>query len=357
MHHHLYFSKIFFLVLITIISLLNGCGGTEDDFFGTPKITFIPDGLSGKTTTRFYQHAETVFAGTDKGLYIKSGEYGQWQSAGLSQVEVLDLAILNKDHYLAAIRTATSNPTYQLMETLDAGKTWHNIAHDFGGKNIEGIFSLHYDGDNNALYATGINVLAASFDEGRSWKILDGHWHGFGQPKTVVNRNAATNEIWYGGQNAIEQMALCAYSLDTKEARCFADLIPSPGAIYDIQFDPNHAPRIIVSGDGGIVQSNNHGESWITLINDVNHRSYFNLALDSKNTQTMYTGGMEKEGNTAQPLILEISNNGGKTWTKYRYPSTTIFGGIRSLINVSNGNDTTLYLGLYRGGIMKVNLP
>lgn len=304
-----------------------------------------------------YERNHRKFAATDKGLYVRTEE-GNWQSAGLEQVHVFDLAFLADDHIIASIRETVDEVWIdELTESLDGGQTWQIVEHNFGGEETETVFGLHYDADNEALYATGREALAVSYDGGRSWELLSGIWGGFAQPKHALNRNSSTNEIWYGGQNAIEQMVLKRYSVDSGEEVGFPDLLPSPSVIYGIRFDPTNEFGVYASGEGGVVKTEDNGETWEPLMGDVNHRFYFDLAIDPEEPQTLYTGGWNKNWETPQPLILEISHDGGKHWTQHRHPSETLFGGVRSILASKEANETVLYLGLYGGGIMRATLP
>lgn len=349
-----FFVRSFALVCLSLFFLAS-CGSDDKP----PKADFSiePDGLQGRIVLRLYEHDGQLFAATDRGLYSKVKGSGRWQAKGLADSEVLDIAFLDDEHFLASTsRLVDEIAQYDLQETTDGGATWAAVTHNFGGDtDREAIHGLHYDDDNNALYATGIEVLARSLDEGRNWEILSGEWHGFGQRKTIVKRNPATNEIWYGGQNALEQLVLRVYSLDTEEERSYSDLLPNPSVIYGIQFDATNDQRVLASGEGGVLESTDNGETWTNLLGDVDYRFYFDVALDPDDPQTLYTAGWDKNWDTPQPLILEISKNGGTNWSKYLYPSQSLFGGVRSLLAVKEGERTVLYLGLYRGGIMKVS--
>lgn len=346
------------LLCAFLVTLLGACESNDGD---NPSendhvVTFNHEGLDGREIVHLYEHNTELFAATDQGLFTRS-EDGQWQSAGLSQAEILDIAFIGTDHYIASVRQIIDDPTSAaLMETTDGGQTWQTIEHNFGGDVSETIYALHYDGDNNALYATGVDALAASYDEGRTWELLSGIWGGFGQPLRVVKRNPATNEIWYGGQNAIEQMVLRRYSLDTQEEVSFPDLLPSPAVIYSIHFDSENDYGVYVSGEGGVLKTENNGEDWRTLIGDVNHRFYFDLAIDPLDPDTLYTGGWDKNWETPQPLIFEMSTDDGNSWTEHRHPSDELFGGVRSILATTELGVTVVYLGLYGGGIMKVTI-
>jgi hypothetical protein len=86
----------------------------------------------------------------------------------------------------------------------------------------------------------------------------------------------------------------------------------------------------------------------------VDHRFYFQTALDPSHTQTIYTAGWTKNFDDPPPLILETSNDGGANWTTFEHDDLDLFGGASSISAVIEGPDTAVYVGLFRGGIMKV---
>ncbi|WP_111640472.1 sialidase family protein [Marinimicrobium alkaliphilum] len=337
-----------------LIAFLVGCSGDRLPVYDY-QYAIAFDGLGGHVVNHLYEHEGRLLAATDKGLYTR-GPAGHWQATGLTEVELHDIAILSADHWIASVRETDAEGIFsdRLVESTDGGDSWHSIEHNFGAEEPETLYGLHYDDNNNALYATGVEALAVSLDEGRTWALLDGLWDGFAQPKRAINHNPATNDIWYGGQNAIEQLVLERYSLDTQEAESFRDLMPNPSVVYGIVFDPENEAGVYISGEGGIVKTENNGEDWRTLIGDVDYRFYFGLAIDPNDPQTLYTGGWTKNWDTPQRLIFEVSADGGETWTQHKHPSTTLYGGVRSILATTENDKTVVYLGLYGGGIMRV---
>ncbi|MDQ2075134.1 hypothetical protein [Marinimicrobium sp. ABcell2] len=357
MQTRLFISAAKNLSCVLFVGLLLGCSGDKMPKLEGDRIEYTFNGLSGHVVTHLYQHNDQLFAATDQGLYIKTPT-SHWSATGLMDKKVLAIAILSVDHLIASVRETDDEGIFsdQLIESTDGGETWHSIEHNFGAEDPETLYGLYYDETNNALYATGVEALAVSLDEGRNWELLNGFWDGFGQPKSVVKHNPATNDIWYGGQNGMEQLVLERYSLDTQEAQSFRDLMPSPSVVYGIVFDPENEAGVYVSGEGGIVKTENNGEDWSTLIGDVDYRFYFGLALDPHDPQTIYTGGWTKQEDAPQPLIFEVSTDGGATWTKHQHSSTTLRGGVRSILATTENDATVIYLGLYGGGIMKLTV-
>lgn len=361
MSHYTPKKRISVAFLSVTMSLMIACKH-DDQNRGEPDsdVIFEHQGLGGHEVVHLYEHKGRLLAATDKGLYEKTAA-DSWESTGLDDVKIFDVTFLDEQHFIASIRETQKDDTLnKLVQTLDGGETWEPIDSDFGGEaTVDGpkaAYNLHYDDNNNALYATGTDALAVSYNEGISWNLLSGMWDAFSQPKHALNYNPATNDIWYGGQNAIEEMVLRRYSLDTEEETSFHDLMPNPSVIYGIEFDPENEQGVYASGEGGIVKTLDNGANWITLLGDVDHRFYFHIAIDPADPQTIYTGGWDKNRESPQPLILEISKDGGETWTEHRHPSDTLFGGVRSILATTENDRTVIYLGLYGGGIMEATL-
>lgn len=353
---HSVFNSILFTSLLLALAACDSGYNRDDDADNGSEISFEHVGLTGHEVSHLYEFDEQLFAATNQGLY-KLDAAEQWQSLGLDGSEIQDIAFINKDHFIVSVNDeADAAASGRLVETVDGGNSWQNINHNFGGEQTETIYGLHYDAYNNALYATGITALAASYDNGRSWDLLNGMWGGFGQPQNVVTHNAVSNNIWYGGQNAIEEMVLVRYPLDTQQAQLFSDLLPSPSVIYGIEFAPESAEQVYVSGEGGVLKTHNNGDEWQTLIGDVDHRFYFEIAIDPGDPQTLYTGGWDKGADEPQPLIFEMSVDDGETWTEYRPADDDLDGGVRSVLAREEAGSTVVYLGLYGQGVVKVTM-
>ncbi len=288
---------------------------------------FRHEGLTGRTINHIYQHQDMLFATSDAGLFGKTLGQDNWWSLGLDDHSVQDVVILNDQHWLAAVFAKGPNPFLEpaLLETVNGGANWLEVATDFGGGSGEGIFALHYHAERERLYATGY-ALAVSEDLGRSWELLAGDWGTFSHPLEALNLNPAKDQVWFGGQNAIEQMVLRRHDLATAETLDFPQLLPSPSVVKGITFDPANADRVLVSGEGGILQSLDNGETWTDPLGDVDFRFYFQTALDPDDSRTVFTAGWTKIFDEPQPLIVEISTDGGDSWAKYELDDPDLFG-------------------------------
>lgn len=349
-----------FFPCLGFILLLSACGSDPDAEISPPQeapFTFQHQGLTGITVNRLYQQQDWLLAATSDGLYLSHGD-GSWQQAGLAGYSLFDVVAITEQHFMASSYRQDDDGYfhYLLFESYNAGADWLEVKHQFGfAGEEEGIYGLLYDAEKSRLYASGIEVLAYSDDFGLSWQIIHGFWGGFGQPKSALAYHAQHNELWYGGQGAMENPVLFQIPLDGSEATIYPTLFPAPAVVYGIRFVPNDADTLYISGEGGIVKSTDYGNHWHNLLGDVDYRFYYDLAIDPADPQRLFTAGWDKKFDEPQPLILEWSYDGGANWQRYQYPAAASFyGGVRSMLLVQEQDATVLYLGLWRGGIMRV---
>lgn len=359
--------KAWHIAGLMVLGLVAGCGGSSGGGDGNqpPPVVEQPEfrheGLAGLRVSRVYQHGDQLFAASDDGLFGKAVGSSAWQRIGLAGYEVHDLVILDPQHMLATVVFQPDPEIFQdamLYESVNGGANWLPVENDFGGgfsQNI-GIWALHYDPQSGRLFAIGQDALAVSEDTGRSWELLDGIWDGFSPPNTALD--AAAGQVWYGGQNAFEQMVLRRHDLASGTTIEFnAFLLPPPATIHGITIDPANPSRLLASGEGGILQTFNNGQTWSRPLGDVDHRFYFQTALDPADARIIYTAGWSKEFDLPQPLIVEISRDSGASWSSYELDDPDLFGGALSILAVAEDGRTVLYVGLFRGGIMKVVPP
>ena len=147
------------------------------------------------------------------------------------------------------------------------------------------------------------------------------------------------------------------YDPSSGESVLMSRLLPSPSTIKGITFDASNSDRILASGEGGILESLDNGANWENLLGDVDFRFYFRVVLDPEDGRTLYTAGWDKIFEEPQPLIVEVSRNDGATWEKHNLDNPELFGGVWSLMAVSEDARTVIYAGLYKGGVMKILLP
>ncbi|SNY45215.1 hypothetical protein SAMN06297280_0852 [Arsukibacterium tuosuense] len=349
--------------------LISACGGSSSSAVQeppppppvspTPPVSLSYQGLDGFIINELYQHSGVLVAASDDGVHRQNSS-GNWIAAGLEGYDVMAMSLLTEQHWLAStVKTNQDDlPAYLLFESFNGGSDWHEVDYQFGqaGEN-EAIYALLYDNAEQVVYATGIDVLASSTDMGQTWKAVHGDFGGFGQPKSALTQSADGQTIWYGGQGAIENGVFYQYDVTTRQAILHSDLFPNPSSIKAIRYAPDDPQTVYVSAEGGIVRSNDHGQSWQAVLDNVNFRFYFDLIIDPDNPERIYTAGWAKNFTEPQPLIIEWTDDGGASWQQYEYPEQAFFGGVRSMILVEENQQQVIYFGLFKGGIMRMPLP
>ncbi|MBT0587064.1 hypothetical protein KIU71_11620 [Alteromonas sp. SM 2104] len=272
-------------------------------------------------------------------------------------------------HYIASIEFRDN---FYMAESLDFGESWDYVGSNFGEADGGGIIiiqsvelsekmhALAYDNETGMLFATGFNVLASSNDLGRTWHILSGEWQGFAKGFSALTIDPHGAAVWIGGQNAIEQSQLYSYDLSSQvlsEHSSMTDMNGEPGTVKNIRFHPDEPSTIYASGEPGIIFSDDAGKTWRDFYLNEDSKFYFGLLIDSIEPSRMYTAGWVKAFEQPQPFLLEISTNGGDTWSVHEFESTeAIYGGVWSMYAEHTEAQSNLYFGLFKGGIMSVSI-
>ena len=351
-----YFVKTVVSVFLSLHLLACGSGGgslerpTPTPQPAVPQPKFAQSGLESRTVNRLLVTESVIYAATDAGLYAQID--GQWQLRSQADWHVLDMVRFGERHLLVS---ASQKDKSLLAETKDDGLNWQIIEHNFGGMEGEPARRLVLHQGN--LYGVGYDVLAVSEDRGRHWRILAGGWNGFARGMSALAAHPTKPDVWYGGQGAIENIVLRKLDTETLAEESYpdiVDLLPMPSTVKSIVFHPANPEQLYVSGEGGIILSQDYGQSWQALRTNENYRFYFGLLLDSRDPDVMYTAGWKKDYDNPQSLILEISRDGGDTWQNYQHPDSNLFGGVYSMGSRNEQGKEVLYLGLFRGGVMRV---
>ncbi|TRY33873.1 WD40/YVTN/BNR-like repeat-containing protein [Aliiglaciecola sp. M165] len=358
--------RYFFLLIFCLI--LFGCD-IEEDASTEPldppsKIEFQSMGLEGLIINQFEKSVfdDSITAATSAGVFILNNS-SDWQLISNDDWYVRDVVSLYPEHLIASVSV---NENEFLYETRNNGASWEIISTNFGGPNPQPTSELYepanrlmFDDTLGVLYAVGYGVLAKSDDFGITWQELSGEWQTFATGLFTLLKMPASSEIWFGGQNAIEGALLRSFdenTLETINYTSVVDVLESPSSVKSINLVGSNKERVVVSGEGGIVFSDDSGESWAALIEDENSRFYFDL-VELGTSNLLVTSSWAKNFDSSQPLILEVSSDGGGSWHKYTLDDNDLFGGVWSLTFKESEEFFIVYLGLYKGGVFQVQIP
>jgi hypothetical protein len=336
-----------------VLASITACGGGDAPAEPSPQPRFTAEGLSGRIVRRLRPSPLGLLAATDAGAFRRAAA-GQWMPLNLGQFPVLDIAAVSVDRSFAVSQLPDGRT--QLLESQDAGANWVARNNDFGGvQGPERMVALFFDAPAQRLYATGANVLARSLDGGGHWERLAGQWHAVAYDKEALAVDPTRGDVWYGGQDAIEDLALFRWRAGGGQLDAYPRLMASPSTVKGIRFAMGEPDRVIVAGEGGLVHTRNNGVQWQPLLH-AGYRFHFDVLQDPNRPQRLVTASWEKNFDTPQPLRVDLSDDDGLTWWRIEHPDHQLFGGVWSMAIVIEGGRSVFLLGLYRGGVMRLEL-
>jgi hypothetical protein len=343
-------------------ALLSACGGgdlTVAPPAAPAQPSFTAEGLAGRIVHRLRPlPGGGLLAATDDGLYQRSAS-GAWQARNLPGEHVFDVTALSPTHWLASVRNAAAgvDAPPRLLETTTAGQAWQVVIHNFGGdEGPETIHALMNDAAGARLLATGFDVLAQSRDGGRTWQRLAGEYQAIGSPKSALALDPQLGDVWFGGQNAVEVLALFRWRQSDGQVIDHPGLMTTPSVVKGIRFSQGQPARVLVAGEGGVVHSLDRGGQWRQLFTD-GHNFYFDVVQDPQRPQRWVTARWEKSFEDPQRVVVRVSDDDGATWRELVHGDAQLFGGAWSLAASIEGGRTMFHLGLYKGGVMRLELP
>ena len=346
--------------IYVIILIIISCGCVNDSVSNSNNVQEAEIiGLENRIIRELKIYDQALFAATDMGLYrLNLSRSSEWISLGLDEYNISSV-IKDNDRLLAASNDFR-NAEFLLWQSEDNGKSWTAIDSDFGGEFSEPINALTANENISTIYGIGQFAIAESDDFGLTWKLLAGSWGAFGAGLQTLEYNSLSNEVWAGGQNAVEGFILFELNLHQQTSKLHGSLIKPPSTVTNILFDPENADRIIVGAEAGILETRDGGENWDILLEDHEQSRFFNgLEFDPEDSQTLYAAGWLKKFETPQPLDVYKSIDGGAQWDTLRYfqENKDLFGGVWSSVSHQNEEVYQIYLGLYKGGVVRINLP
>ena len=250
-----------FLKAIFVISLiLFRC--SDNDSSKPQVLQWKKLGLDGKTVNEMHISGSSLYVATTTGLYqkqINTTDVG-FILNGFDGKNVEALQVIDQEHLLASIFDKTGTEQPALYRTSDGGETWLAVENHFGGDNPEPAFDLEMHPENeNIIYATGYAVVAKSGDQGETWTPMYGDWGGFATGISVVEINPGdVNEIWAGGQGAIENGFLLR-SRNQTDWDTWSDLVENPAVVKEITFADGNKEKLFVGFEGALLKTSDGG--------------------------------------------------------------------------------------------------
>jgi hypothetical protein len=323
-------------------------------------LTLESYGLDGKVVSKLEATQTTLIAATSDGIYYKEFSQKYWNSTNLKSKNVVTIVRINSSTLICSTTQTIddiNNP--QLHKSTDNGKTWSLLPNNFTGNNGQFVKSFAYNPNSSTLYAGGNGVIASSTDGGSNWTLFYGEWNAISKPFLELTINLTNNEVWAGGQNGLDMQVVLRLARNGNILGEWSNLIPAPSTIEKIIIKNGGSTSLLMSGEDGILKSDDNGLNWKNIYHVPNQfgRFYFGLAYDEVKPNRIIAASWNKNFAFPQPLILHFSEDNGQTWKVVTTGGisnfASLFGGTRTMVQRQENGKTVLYLGLWKGGVYK----
>lgn len=345
----LFFSIILFL-------LLGACEKDNTEPINR-EISWNYLGLEGHVVNKIEVDGNRIYAATNQGFYTtnRNSQNQHWEVLGFEGQACQSFAIVGQNEFIVSWVNRLDMEKTGIFKTTDGGESWTELGLFGGEDGPEPAFDISmHPNEPSTLYAVGYLVVARSTNGGESWEPLYGDWQGFASGLDFVFLNPhRPDELWAGGQNAIEQAILIRSPDGGENWQQWLNLVDPPSVPKDMAFHPANADVIYAGFEGGLIRTRNNGEDWETLIHNNESKFFFGVSIPQAAPETIYAAGWLKRFDDPQPFIIYRSTDGGENWQEFTHEEVD-FGGVYDMDLISEEGRDKLYLGLYKGGVYEV---
>lgn len=263
-------------------------------------------GLHGQSIRAFVEapsDPKTLFAGTLQGVFRSNDSGAAW--AQISPVGDREI------HEIESLAVDPKNPdvvyagTWHLpWKTRDGGKTWHSIKR---GLIVDSdVFSIIVDPlKTKTVYLSACSGIYKSEDAGLLFHKIQGIPSSARRTR-VLMQDPANLDIVYAGTTEGLYKTL-------NGGRTFRRMTGPDVIVNDVFVDPSNPNRVLLATDrGGVMASDNAGESFSESNEGISGRKVEALLVDRKNPERMYAGVVNDKNYGG----VFVSSDGGSKWTQ-----------------------------------------
>jgi len=266
--------------------------------------------------------SQTIYAGTNGGLYKSINGGNNWSLLGLSSRTIYSIAIDPTNTQIIFLGTDDD-----IYKTLDGGLNWNHYNLAILNRYV---LSIAIDLNNSQTIYAGTNGgLYKSTNGGSSWSQKDLSFYIIFSIAIDPNNS----QIIYAGTNL-------GVHKSTNGGNNWSIVLSVSLINYTLAIDPTNSQIIYAGAFLGVRKTTNSGSNWSIM--DLLTQTVRSIVIDPNNTQTIYAGtnggGVYK------------STDGGSNWT-------TLNDGLLNLqifsLDIDNNNTNILYSGTNGGGVFK----
>lgn len=304
-------------------------------------------GLKGHTAYELRLHQGRLYAATDSGVFFHdlSTTDTIWVPVGLQGRPVNTILPITRDTIFAGTKTTLLDDTTSICRTTDGGSTWQHYQNGFGGdtefKEVKALERLPWNTD--LIFATGLSVIARSFNRGLDWEVSLGSWDAFGQATQFLDVDRSSSmSIWSGGETGSLTPVL---SVSTDAGETWREVYPplkGENACYSVAIDPINPDVVYAGTEGSVIKSTDAGQNWATVLAPGEYPYFFGLEISPSDPVVIYAAGATNS-NEPQSLTLYMSETGGREWKSAAYENLT-HGGVGNLLLERTVSSDVVYI-------------
>lgn len=297
-------NKITFYFLIYLIGI-TGHAFSQWSFLG----------LSNIECTEVQVYNNTIYLGTEHGLYMKSVQSTDtlWTPIGLQDRPINDFIIFHPDTILAATHLFVyPEDSISLYITYDGGLSWLPYQNGFGGPAPRCNEIKYNPIQPKMLIGRSLAAVARSMDKGQSWELIYSDW-GMVASSSILLIDYSSGEIWLGGLTGYFENILIKFT-DFGDQFEIMEPIPNSTSTCMVKH-PEQPDRLLAGGGGGLFVSYNNGLSWEQCdVTNGDGIPITDMKLSPQNANMVYASGFYDEGGSIT-IFLKISTDFENSWS------------------------------------------
>lgn len=297
------------------------------------------------------QNSQNIYAGATKnngGFYLSRDGGTTWRRTNDNPVS--DVAINPQNPQEIWISLMGNGVRF----SDDAGETWTSRSGGFGGTGITIARSslAVYPADPSILYAlvyeyvgsdqrSSFSRIYKSTNKGRSWQRVYNNSGG----NNFLSNPGSPSQGWYNNVIAVKPddpdvvLAGGVRMVRTTDGGSSWSQIANEVHVdhHAMAFDPTEPSRFYSGNDGGMYRSENSGNSWQNINNNLPITQFYALAIDQRQTDLTYGG---------------TQDNGTLRTTSTRFGD--VFGGDGFEVAVDPEEETIIYIERENGQMYRI---
>ena len=308
-------------------------------------------GLENKTIKNIKIFNDTIYAGTNDGVYKKPliSSDTLWIPIGLQNKKIVSILILDNNELFAIISLESPNDSALCYKTVNGGIFWSvsYYSQSIGSGNfsqyLNYIDAIPSYGDTIYIIDIIKGGIFKSINKGNSWTNV------YNYPiiyRFIKINPYSPNQIWFGGEGGFFNALLFQSTNfgNNWNNINFSNVFQGDNCAHNIVFHQDDMNTWYIPGEGKIAKTTNCGTDWQIIFDQwstpVGHYLY-DMAISPINSNVLYVIGFSSQPPGNVKYYIFKSANAGISWDTLTFQPgiTGVYGFYTMDIINQNGID------------------